>query len=119
MRYRLHVGHFKLAVPVERRIISSFLDADVQRVFFFQAEDGIRDLTVTGVQTCALPILALFSDKLSETDKELFERREVHRLAAAHVLERGVDARSLHQAAGESRVQWRQEIGRASCRGRV
>src|SRR2546430_13595391 len=23
--------------------------------FFFQAEDGIRDLTVTGVQTCALP----------------------------------------------------------------
>src|SRR2546430_17355710 len=25
--------------------------------FFLQAEDGIRDLTVTGVQTCALPIL--------------------------------------------------------------
>src|SRR3989475_313440 len=30
--------------------------------FFFQAEDGIRDLTVTGVQTCALPIaLASFA----------------------------------------------------------
>src|SRR5438874_9921213 len=27
-------------------------------LFFFQAEDGIRDLYVTGVQTCALPILA-------------------------------------------------------------
>src|SRR5207248_8839266 len=27
-------------------------------VFFFQAEDGIRDRTVTGVQTCALPISA-------------------------------------------------------------
>src|SRR5207245_3266031 len=27
--------------------------------FFFQAEDGIRDATVTGVQTCALPILQL------------------------------------------------------------
>src|SRR5207248_3738405 len=27
-------------------------------VFFFQAEDGIRDRTVTGVQTCALPILS-------------------------------------------------------------
>jgi len=27
------------------------------RVFFFQAEDGIRDRDVTGVQTCALPIL--------------------------------------------------------------
>src|SRR3712207_6974315 len=26
-------------------------------VFFFQAEDGIRDIGVTGVQTCALPIL--------------------------------------------------------------
>src|SRR5688572_32216350 len=29
--------------------------------FFFQAEDGIRDLTVTGVQTCALPISASWS----------------------------------------------------------
>src|SRR5882762_10544286 len=27
--------------------------------FFFQAEDGIRDSSVTGVQTCALPILVL------------------------------------------------------------
>src|SRR6266516_8122850 len=27
--------------------------------FFFQAEDGIRDRTVTGVQTCALPISAV------------------------------------------------------------
>src|SRR5206468_3389612 len=26
------------------------------KLFFFQAEDGIRDLIVTGVQTCALPI---------------------------------------------------------------
>src|SRR2546429_4984524 len=26
-------------------------------IFFFQAEDGIRDVAVTGVQTCALPIL--------------------------------------------------------------
>src|SRR5205807_2752489 len=28
-------------------------------VFFFQAEDGIRDYKVTGVQTCALPIFPL------------------------------------------------------------
>src|SRR5260370_19420785 len=27
--------------------------------FFFQAEDGIRDSSVTGVQTCALPILGV------------------------------------------------------------
>src|SRR2546430_16034223 len=37
--------------------------------FFFQAEDGIRDLTVTGVQTCALPI----SGRLDPTDRH---RRE-------------------------------------------
>ena len=30
-------------------------------VFFFQAEDGIRDIGVTGVQTCALPIYGVFS----------------------------------------------------------
>src|SRR2546430_6517705 len=36
--------------------------------FFFQAEDGIRDLTVTGVQTCALPI---FVEKLVERTKAL------------------------------------------------
>src|SRR5256886_10753473 len=32
------------------------LRTDLFVLFFFQAEDGIRDLTVTGVQTCALPI---------------------------------------------------------------
>src|SRR3712207_8152807 len=36
-------------------------------IFFFQAEDGIRDIGVTGVQTCALPISklqnAVFYDK--------------------------------------------------------
>src|SRR5690349_9558552 len=32
-------------------------------VFFFQAEDGIRDLYVTGVQTCALPISLIIADK--------------------------------------------------------
>src|SRR2546429_8899436 len=30
----------------------------VSYFFFFQAEDGIRDVAVTGVQTCALPIFA-------------------------------------------------------------
>src|SRR2546429_4304087 len=32
-------------------------DEQTRVVFFFQAEDGIRDVAVTGVQTCALPIL--------------------------------------------------------------
>src|SRR5260370_9873951 len=30
--------------------------------FFFQAEDGIRDSSVTGVQTCALPIYLMITD---------------------------------------------------------
>src|SRR5205085_1960173 len=36
-------------------------------IFFFQAEDGIRDLTVTGVQTCALPICRTLSGGLDAT----------------------------------------------------
>src|SRR5207248_4950628 len=36
--------------------------------FFFQAEDGIRDRTVTGVQTCALPIFEVSSDGGREWD---------------------------------------------------
>src|SRR5256886_6367266 len=43
--------------------------------FFFQAEDGIRDLTVTGVQTCALPISHLLA-------AERARAAEAERLAA-------------------------------------
>src|SRR5690349_22692440 len=38
--------------------------------FFFQAEDGIRDLYVTGVQTCALPILAVVAATAAEQDQK-------------------------------------------------
>src|SRR5690349_24510290 len=47
-------------------------------IFFFQAEDGIRDLYVTGVQTCALPIFGAFAAGLilSETNQvRLIEER--------------------------------------------
>src|SRR5690606_40378481 len=40
------------------------LDSD-SIIFFFQAEDGIRDFHVTGVQTCALPIAA---DDIAQAD---------------------------------------------------
>src|SRR2546430_9513502 len=40
------VNHYTAVESIHARIV----------FFFFQAEDGIRDLTVTGVQTCALPI---------------------------------------------------------------
>src|SRR5207237_3451855 len=40
----------------------------IESLFFFQAEDGIRDSSVTGVQTCALPISA---DELASLQKIL------------------------------------------------
>src|SRR6266566_8076845 len=39
--------------------------------FFFQAEDGIRDYKVTGVQTCALPISAANPAPVPWTKEEL------------------------------------------------
>src|SRR5690606_41206259 len=49
--------------------------------FFFQAEDGIRDFHVTGVQTCALPIYSiLLPDK--------FERSETNGTTPEHVRKR-------------------------------
>src|SRR2546428_6914350 len=45
------VAQYYYKVSCVRRLLVVF--------FFFQAEDGIRDLIVTGVQTCALPIFGL------------------------------------------------------------
>src|SRR5207249_8246790 len=41
--------------------------------FFFQAEDGIRDRNVTGVQTCALPILARRSSETHNSSAHQFD----------------------------------------------
>src|SRR5205085_4129686 len=58
--------------------------------FFFQAEDGIRDLTVTGVQTCALPIYL----PLAQAD-----RHRAHQLVAIerHAAAVALDHRELAQ----------------------
>src|SRR5256886_6943233 len=86
--------------------------------FFFQAEDGIRDLTVTGVQTCALPIwrgavwLALKAlglgpgSRLAMPAYHCGSEVEAARLAGVEV----VFYRVLPTL--------RAEIGRASCRER-
>src|SRR2546430_11947377 len=52
--YRLAIGGDRVRAATELVLAKS--EARPCSFFFFQAEDGIRDLTVTGVQTCALPI---------------------------------------------------------------
>src|SRR5256886_12633674 len=53
--------------------------------FFFQAEDGIRDLTVTGVQTCALPILGRAPEGHHRVADVLVESAMVLENQAGHV----------------------------------
>src|SRR2546430_3688790 len=55
VRYMKRPSAIQTARSVESKLF--LISASLSKaVFFFQAEDGIRDLTVTGVQTCALPI---------------------------------------------------------------
>src|SRR5690606_39937690 len=75
--------------------------------FFFQAEDGIRDFHVTGVQTCALPICHRV-DATRDGRQTFAGSASVYRYPAAHCRE---------QRDGPStRGCW--EIGRAACRER-
>src|SRR5438105_15906895 len=82
-------------------------------IFFFQAEDGIRDPLVTGVQTCALPICLSLSMLAWGGIGSLCLGLAVWRLRPAY----------LRQLQGEGRPKklgwWRAQIGRASCRERV
>src|SRR2546430_12305149 len=86
--------------------------------FFFQAEDGIRDLTVTGVQTCALPIYSLetYRDLLSST-LDSYLTQVSNRL--------GLATKGLSVVATVTLPfviisgMWGMKIGRASCRERV
>src|SRR5438034_3038414 len=65
--------------------------------FFFQAEDGIRDHCVTGVQTCALPISRRNEGRAGTERRE--ERLEHARAPLEHVDE--VDARSEERRVGK------------------
>src|SRR5690349_24393053 len=78
--------------------------------FFFQAEDGIRDLYVTGVQTCALPIYREHAQILLDAS-----RREAE--AARMELER---QRMQYQMAQEEAARLRSEERRVGkeCRYR-
>src|SRR5258706_5397782 len=92
--------------------------ADVVLCFFFQAEDGIRDWSVTGVQTCALPILGRLSRHgwrefvAEERDKIHAIRDEIQTLAQEmrqSIIEyrRIVNTRSEERRVGkECRSRW-------------
>src|SRR5256885_13145200 len=86
--------------------------------FFFQAEDGIRDYKVTGVQTCALPIFPGLDWGVDE--KALTAKLAV--LAGALLLSAcGSREDALHKALAQRRsgvFMLPEEIGRASCRER-
>src|SRR2546430_8567976 len=87
--------------------------------FFFQAEDGIRDLTVTGVQTCALPIY----EASGGADREV--ALALMREFTGQDLDGGVAVRPVVPLACvrgvDSSEDWTDsdQIGRASCRERV
>src|SRR5256885_9821079 len=87
-------------------------------VFFFQAEDGIRDYKVTGVQTCALPIwrrpLGRPLETLAKHGVVLPVRVVLEHVDATHS---GSLAQTLQD--GPDALLPRMEIGRASCRERV
>src|SRR5207249_5685965 len=93
--------------------------------FFFQAEDGIRDRNVTGVQTCALPISEqddgdgdAAQDAVSELDERVvvLRRERVTALTAGPVAaaETGVGQPDR----GARQHNQPERIGRASCRER-
>src|SRR5687767_16010013 len=75
-------------------------------VFFFQAEDGIRDKLVTGVQTCALPIWPLFHSLRGTrgAGNRRRDERRVHRGSPARRLRGGGRERDLPQRSEERRV---------------
>src|SRR5437764_10510362 len=89
--------------------------------FFFQAEDGIRDTSVTGVQTCALPIFGAphaGGDRHGQPDRGR-KAEQGHVLAerpGQGVQAAGVAVRPEDQG---GRAGERGQIGRASCRERV
>src|SRR5688500_19093766 len=76
-------------------------------IFFFQAEDGIRDYKVTGVQTCALPISAVGAH-LQVVEEGAARREPTREVVALQQLT------ALHVESEQAR-----QIGRASCRERV
>src|SRR5439155_15660746 len=87
--------------------------------FFFQAEDGIRDGHVTGVQTCALPILRFCSvssmrSRLAKTCR-LFVRIETRACGCSASCTRQTTPSPIHR--GPTRRSEERRVGK-ECRSR-
>src|SRR3712207_8558572 len=86
--------------------------------FFFQAEDGIRDIGVTGVQTCALPIYKAIGGWLREAGKKDRQRLLSFLDKHAATMPRTAMRYAIEHLDKEQRDHYL-KIGRASCRERV
>src|SRR5207245_8739958 len=93
--------------------------------FLFQAEDGIRDATVTGVQTCALPIWTDAAGRVGAHIGLSFSQASLEGRTGPAATASGRDIAGRRRTSqGPARgiiCGWRtrMKIGRASCRERV
>src|SRR5690625_7578409 len=83
--------------------------------FFFQAEDGIRDGHVTGVQTCALPISSARSGPPPSSHQSALAPTSRRRATATTTAAVSTILVGVGELLGDPQF-WK--IGRASCRGR-
>src|SRR5689334_24616413 len=87
--------------------------------FFFQAEDGIRDGTVTGVQTCALPILDTISERqmVPAIDRVQEAIGRAERALSLRIADRVDDATASTEVAWQTARSEERRVGK-ECRSR-
>src|SRR5256885_8223426 len=114
------VRHDTAARPTPNLSETSLESIVVRRFcfFFFQAEDGIRDYKVTGVQTCALPIFGANPRREAPVLSPTF-RLPLRQRLRMRALSTGASRRGLAPMIINPSACSMPEIGRASCRERV
>src|SRR5256886_6068025 len=114
--------HMPQTVDTDHTAQARHLPRTVRLRLFFQAEDGIRDLTVTGVQTCALPISVTRVRNSNERKSRPGRQTLFACVFAASPSHSTLERRTLSIRLTPLRETSRPlatKIGRASCRERV